>query len=133
MRKILMAGAALALIGATAAYADDADKEVLGGTAMGAAGATAGAVVGGPVGAIVGGVVGFAIGAEAAVPEDASQISLPVIARMLAVGFDCTMVALAESAVLVYLLHVVNEQEEKAVNLSGTYVLRNLINRLYAG
>jgi len=71
MRKILMAGAALALIGATAAHADDADKEVLGGTAMGAAGATAGAVVGGPVGAIVGGVVGFAIGAEAAVPEDA--------------------------------------------------------------
>ena len=71
MRKILMAGAALALIGVTAAHADDADKEVLGGTAMGAAGATAGAVVGGPVGAVVGGVVGFAIGAEAAVPEDA--------------------------------------------------------------
>jgi hypothetical protein len=27
----------------------------------------------------------------------------------------------------------VNEQEEKAVNLAGTYTLRNLINRLYAG
>lgn len=71
MRKILMAGAALALIGATAAHADDRDKEALGGAAGGAAGAAAGAVVGGPIGAVVGGVAGFAIGAEAAVPEDA--------------------------------------------------------------
>ncbi|WP_411034587.1 DUF1236 domain-containing protein [Shinella sp. BYT-45] len=71
MRKILMAGAALALIGMTAAHADDRDKEALGGAAGGAAGAAAGAVVGGPVGAIVGGVAGFAIGAEAAVPEEA--------------------------------------------------------------
>lgn len=71
MRKILMAGAALALIGVSVAQADDRDKEALGGTALGAAGATAGAVVGGPVGAIVGGAVGFMIGAEAAVPDDA--------------------------------------------------------------
>lgn len=71
MRKILMAGAALALIGATVAHADDGDKEVLGGAAGGAAGAAVGAVVGGPVGAIVGGVAGVAIGAEAAVPDDA--------------------------------------------------------------
>lgn len=71
MRKILMAGAALALIGATAAHADDRDKEVLGGAAAGTAGAVAGGLVGGPVGAVVGGVAGFAIGAEAAVPEDA--------------------------------------------------------------
>ena len=71
MRKILMAGAALALIGVTAAHADDRDKEALGGTAGAAAGAAARAVVGGPIGAVVGGVAGFAIGAEAAVPEDA--------------------------------------------------------------
>src|SRR5690606_5718961 len=71
MHKILMAGAALALIGVTVAHADDRDKEALGGAAGGAAGAAAGAIVGGPVGAIVGGVAGFAIGAEAAVPEDA--------------------------------------------------------------
>ena len=71
MRKILIAGAALALIGATAAHADDRDKEAFGGAAGGAAGAAAGAVIGGPVGAIVGGVAGAAIGAEAAVPEDA--------------------------------------------------------------
>ncbi len=71
MRKFLMAGAAMALIGATVAHADDADKEVMGGAAGGAAGAAVGAVIGGPVGAIVGGVAGVAIGAEAAVPDDA--------------------------------------------------------------
>ena len=71
MRKILMAGAALALIGVTAAHADDADKEIVGGAAGGAAGAAAGAVIGGPIGAIVGGVAGAAIGADAAVPDDA--------------------------------------------------------------
>lgn len=71
MRKILIAGAALAFIGATAAQADDQDREVLGGAAGGAAGAAAGAVVGGPIGAVVGGIAGMAIGAEAAVPNDA--------------------------------------------------------------
>lgn len=71
MRKILMAGAALALLGVTAAQADDREKEILGGATGGAAGAAAGAVVGGPVGAAVGGIVGMAIGAEAAVPDDA--------------------------------------------------------------
>lgn len=71
MRKILIAGAALALLGMTSAQADDRDKEVLGGAAGGAAGAAAGAVIGGPVGAVVGGIAGMAIGAEAAVPDDA--------------------------------------------------------------
>lgn len=66
-------------------------------------------------------------------PADSSKINMSQIAQTLAVGFDCTMVALVESAVIVYLLQVVNEQEEKAVNLAGTYTLRNLINRLYAG
>lgn len=82
------------------------------------------------------GFIGTVIGLGASlagVPEDSSKINLTTIAHTLAVGFDCTMVALAESAVLVYILHIVNEQEEKAVNLAGTYTLRNLINRLYAG
>lgn len=82
------------------------------------------------------GFIGTVIGlgsSLAAVPADSSKINMSEIAQTLAVGFDCTMVALAESALLVYVLYVVNEQEEKAVNLAGTYVLRNLINRLYAG
>src|SRR5579864_310240 len=82
------------------------------------------------------GFIGTVIGlgsSLAGVPKDSSQINMSTIAHMLSVGFDCTMVALTESAVIVYLLHIVNEQEEKAVNLAGTYTLRNLINRLYAG
>ncbi len=82
------------------------------------------------------GFIGTVIGlgaSLAAVPADSSKINMAEIAHTLSVGFDCTMVALAESALLVYVLYVVNEHEEKAVNLAGTYVLRNLINRLYAG
>ncbi|HWZ32525.1 MAG TPA: MotA/TolQ/ExbB proton channel family protein [Bryobacteraceae bacterium] len=82
------------------------------------------------------GFIGTVIGlgsSLASVPKDSSQINMSEIAHNLAVGFDCTMIALAESAIVVYILQVVNEQEEKAVNLAGTYTLRNLINRLYAG
>jgi len=82
------------------------------------------------------GFIGTVIGlgsSLASVPADSSQIDMSKIAQTLAVGFDCTMVALVESAILVYLLHIVNEQEEKAVNLAGSYVLRNLVNRLFAG
>ena len=44
-----------------------------------------------------------------------------------------TLVALVESAILVLLLHLVQAQEELAVNRAGHYTLVNLINRLYAG
>lgn len=57
---------------------------------------------------------------------------LKVVAATLGVGFDCTMVALVESAILVFLLHLVQEREESALNGAGDYTLRNLINRLYA-
>jgi biopolymer transport protein ExbB/TolQ len=60
-------------------------------------------------------------------------LNLKDVARTLGVGFDCTMVALMESAVLVFLLHLVQEKEESALNSAGDYTLRNLINRLYAG
>lgn len=61
------------------------------------------------------------------------QLDLKNVARTLGIGFDCTMVALMESAVLVFLLHLVQEREESALNSAGDYTLRNLINRLYAG
>lgn len=77
----------------------------------------------------IGTVIGLG-GALAGVPRDGA-VSMYEIAHTLAVGFDCTMVALAESAVLVFLLHLAQEQEETSVNLVGTYTLRNLINRLY--
>lgn len=81
------------------------------------------------------GFIGTVIGlgsSLAGVPRD-GNVSMYEIAHNLAVGFDCTMVALTESAVLVFLLHLAQEKEETSVNLVGTYTLRNLINRLYVG
>lgn len=76
----------------------------------------------------------FGLGASlAAAGDPAKQLDLKEMAKTLAVGFDCTMVALGQSALLVFLLQLVQEQEERAVNLAGDYTLRNLINRLYAG
>ncbi|WP_341643336.1 hypothetical protein [Thauera sp. SDU_THAU2] len=50
MHKILVAGAALALLGATAVHADDKNDAALGMGTGAAAGAVAGGVVGGPIG-----------------------------------------------------------------------------------
>ena len=80
------------------------------------------------------GFIGTVIGigsALASVPAG-GNVKMEDLAHLLAVGFDCTMVALVESAVLVFVLHIVQEKEELAVNLAGTYTLRNLINRLYS-
>lgn len=80
------------------------------------------------------GFIGTTIGigaALASVPAG-GEIKMDVLAHQLSVGFDCTMVALVESAILVFVLHMVQEKEELGVNLAGTYTLRNLINRLYS-
>jgi hypothetical protein len=68
MRKFLYATAALALIAASAAHADERGKTTAGAMTGAAAGAATGAAVGGPVGAAVGGVAGAAIG-SASVPH----------------------------------------------------------------
>jgi biopolymer transport protein ExbB/TolQ len=79
------------------------------------------------------GFIGTVYGLGASLYEAGQQVNIDVqtTARTLGVGFDCTMVALMESAVLVFIMHLVQEKEETSVNLSGGYVLRNLINRLY--
>lgn len=79
------------------------------------------------------GFIGTVIGlgaALASVPAG-GQINMAALAQTLAVGFDCTMVALVESAIMVFIMHIVQEKEELALNDIGTYTLRNLINRLY--
>ncbi|MGC3989323.1 MAG: MotA/TolQ/ExbB proton channel family protein [Chthoniobacteraceae bacterium] len=76
----------------------------------------------------------YGLGASLAAAGDPNQaLDLHEVAKTLGVGFDCTMVALVESAVMVFILHLVQEKEESAVNRSGDYTLRNLINRLYTG
>jgi biopolymer transport protein ExbB/TolQ len=75
----------------------------------------------------------FSLGASLSSAGDPNKtLDLHEVARTLGVGFDCTMVALVESAILVFLLHLVQEREESALNSAGDYTLRNLINRLYA-
>jgi len=95
MRKFLLAGSAVALMGAAPVFAQETPvapqaqtnnniipsgpaidttrtgSTGLGVTAGGTTGAIAGAVVGGPIGALVGGFTGAVIGAQTAVPEPA--------------------------------------------------------------
>jgi biopolymer transport protein ExbB/TolQ len=79
----------------------------------------------------IGTVIG--LGASLALVPESGEIKLYDVAHALSLGFDCTMIALAQSAILVFVLHLVQEKEETAVNLAGTYTLRNLVNRLYEG
>jgi biopolymer transport protein ExbB/TolQ len=75
----------------------------------------------------------FSLGASLSDAGDKSKVfDIHDVASTLGVGFDCTMVALVESAILVFILHLVQEREESALNNAGDYTLRNLINRLYA-
>jgi len=73
----------------------------------------------------------YSLGASLASAGTTDTLDLKVVARTLGIGFDCTMIALIESAFLVFLLHLVQEKEESALNRAGDYTLRNLINRLY--
>jgi hypothetical protein len=51
--------------------------------------------------------------------------------RHLNVAFDCTLVALALSLVLMFLVHSVQRDEEALVIDSQQYCLEHLVNRLY--
>lgn len=84
-----------------------------------------------PTVGFIGTVIGLG-GSLALVPQN-GNISIYEIAQALSLGFNCTMVALMESAILVFVLYLAQEKEETAINIAGTYTLRNLINRLYEG
>ena len=49
----------------------------------------------------------------------------------LGVAFYTTLLALLQSAVLMFAMHIMQEREEGALNRIGQYSLRNLVNRLY--
>lgn len=49
----------------------------------------------------------------------------------LGVAFYTTLLALLQSAVLMFAMHLVQGREEGALNRVGQYCLRNLVNRLY--
>ena len=62
-------------------------------------------------------------------PQDPTL--LKEITKRLGVAFYTTLLALLQSAVLVFALHIAQGKEEMALNRSGQYCLDNLINRLY--
>lgn len=62
---------------------------------------------------------------------DPANMDMKRITASLAVAFDTTVIALFESAIIVFLMNMIQKDEELAVNRAGAYTLKNLINRLY--
>lgn len=81
----------------------------------------------------IGTVVGIASALQYAggVPNPQEATWLPEITKRLGVAFYTTLLALLQSAILVFALHIAQGKEEMALNRSGQYCLDNLINRLY--
>ncbi len=82
------------------------------------------------------GFIGTVVGIAAAlklVGASAENLSSGIgpIAGTLGIAFNTTMLALVESAIIVFFIHVVQQKEEESINTSAVYCLRNLINRLY--
>ena len=80
----------------------------------------------------IGTVVGISLALAFAGSVDIQDPNLLAeLTKRLAVAFDTTLLALVMSAVLVFVQHVVQTYEERALNRAGQYCLDNLINRLY--
>lgn len=59
-----------------------------------------------------------------------SEMFLPELTTKLAVAFNTTLVALIMSAVLVYIMHLMQGREESVIQHCGEYCLNNFINKL---
>lgn len=81
----------------------------------------------------IGTIVGIAISLDyaASIENPQDPRLLASIAGRLGVAFYTTLLALIQSAILVFALHIVQGREELALNRAGQYCLDNLINRLY--
>ena len=81
-----------------------------------------------PTAGFIGTVVGIA-GALGYV--DPVKMDLARVTSNLGIAFNTTIIALLQSAILVFIQHIVQMHEEKALNAAAEYTLANLINRLY--
>lgn len=79
----------------------------------------------------VGTVVGIA-GALAGI-DDPQHLDMTRITAGLGVAFYTTIVALIESAILVFVQNVVQRQEELVLNSAADHCLTNLVNRIHLG
>ncbi len=90
-----------------------------------------------PTVGFIGTVIGIALSlSEASTMPEVTQSAeiklwLGALTTKLGVAFNTTLVALGMSAILVFLLHIVQEKEELALNSVGQYCIDNLIIRLY--
>ncbi|MDE2197687.1 MAG: MotA/TolQ/ExbB proton channel family protein [Rhodospirillales bacterium] len=82
-----------------------------------------------PTMGFVGTVVGIAAALEGI--NDPAHLHMERITAGLGVAFYTTILALVESAVLVFIQNVVQRREELALNAAADYCLTNLINRIY--
>lgn len=81
------------------------------------------------IGTVVG--IAFALDYAAGVANPQDPTLLAEISGRLGVAFYTTLLALIQSAILMFALHIAQGREEMSLNHSGQYCLDNLINRLY--
>lgn len=81
------------------------------------------------IGTVVG--IAFALDYAAGVENPQDPTLLAEISGRLGVAFYTTLLALIQSAFLMFALHIAQGREEMSLNQSGQYCLDNLINRLY--
>jgi chemotaxis protein MotA len=80
------------------------------------------------------GLLGTVLGigtALAAANEIVSQDGIKKVTSLLSVAFDTTFVAIALSTILMYFSSYVAEKTEKLHSANQSYVIENLINRIY--
>lgn len=84
------------------------------------------------------GFIGTVVGISAALQETSrmngqGENFIAVVTDKLAIAFDTTLVALVMSAILVFIMYIVQGREEKSLTQIGQYSLDNLINKLRKG
>lgn len=79
----------------------------------------------------IGTIIGIANALHYAGQNSQTSDLLNEVTQKLAVAFNTTMLALIMSAILVFIMHIVQAREEEALNKCGHYCLDNLINRLF--
>ncbi len=83
-----------------------------------------------PTMGFIGTVVGISLSLKG-LGTNSTQIDMGPIVAGLAISFNTTIIALMESAFLMFLLNVTQRREELSLNASADYCLSNLINRVY--
>lgn len=82
----------------------------------------------------IGTVIGISLALNYAGMADPNDPQLLAeLTKRLAVAFYTTLLALLQSVILVFSLHIIQAREERCLNRAGQYCLDNLINRLYVG